>query len=201
MTFRDLVFLGLAPNNLEEDETMKKIFVLFLAALVLISGQAFAGSTKIPAYEKIVIEDARGGDAAKPVQVVKRVRYGEAGAVSPGLSSGDCVSWDLTSADGVTVTKYDASAGTGNFAGILVTDLLTQDSGAAPSASDNWGYVCVRGYCLASADASIAAGFRIKPSATYDGAVGAANAATLSGDIGVCLETMAAGSLKKVMLY
>ena len=191
---------------------MKKLFVLLLAVLFF-AGAAYGAEIPTPAYEHIVIEAARGADPAKPAQVVKLVRYGRAGhgILDNKLSSGDVVVWDTSSNDGVTVSAC-VTSNDNAYAGVLVTDILTAGSGVIDKNDKNWGYICVRGYCLANIAEGATVGYELYPAGhfadigncftTIDQAIGTGSD-NLSSDTGTLLETSAVASgqgLHPVML-
>lgn len=130
---------------------MKKLIGLVVAILLISSGVVFGAEIPFPASNdrNIIIESALGGNAKLPTTIIKKVRYGRQGADFAKLNSGDVVSWDGLSADGVTISACITSQNSGGFAGVLVTDILTTDT-----QGDNWGYMAVGGYCLARVDTS-----------------------------------------------
>ena len=107
--------------------------------------------------------------------------------------------FDVISSDGYTVTALNAA--TSCPVGVLVTALLTQDDGSVGQ-DDNWGYMCVGGYCLAAIDVSASNGTGggvLRPSRSSDfttfgkfQATSNNDIATASLDCGVSLEQPAA---------
>ena len=129
---------------------MRKILIFSLVILMIgVAGKAYA-AYNASGYSNVI--DMNGeGQVNQPPQYVVRVRYGLAGISTTGLSSGTVVSWDCLSADGVTVTACVGDYGP--IAGVLVSALSTQDSGTFDQ-DDNFGQMCIGGYCLANVDAT-----------------------------------------------
>lgn len=130
---------------------MRKI-ALFLIIALLVGGLAcpsFAAKKLSAGYGNAIKIDGTG-DVTEPPMFVKRVRYGLMGLSTSGLSSGDVVKWDTNSADGVTVSACTATTDTP--CGVLVTDLVTQDTTSL--VDSKFGEMCVSGYCLAKIDTS-----------------------------------------------
>ena len=137
---------------------MKKLLALFLAVL-FISGAAYADTAQT-AGENVVIFSQTGAKLTDPPMMIRLVRYGKYGDnendfLLSKLTSGDAVCWNTASHDGLTVSLCSAITDQPKFAGVLVTDLLTQDVGSSTTeADDNYGYMAVKGYCLADVDTS-----------------------------------------------
>jgi len=138
---------------------MKKLFSLILIAL-LIGGWAVsdvsAASHNHPNAE--IFGEFGGPAGVSPASRIVRVRYA-AGAQSSeanmaDLASGDIVVWNITSADGVTVSL--ATASTNPFAGVMVSPCLKAVTGdyTVDGSDRNWGYMCVSGFCHAKIDVS-----------------------------------------------
>ena len=171
---------------------MRKVLFLILAIL-LMAGIAQAASSD---YKNAIYVSGHG-EVNQPPQEVLRVRYGREGANEIRITSGEAVVWDTTSADGVTITVPGATNGNELFAGIAVTDLLTQDAGGTGyTLDDNYGYICVRGYCIASIDSAITAGAATSGLAvsTWEGALGPNTDAVNSQDVATLLQTSVAGT-------
>lgn len=131
---------------------MKKLFSVLLVSLfvVLFAMPVFAGDS--PALPNYQIFGATGGaTGVSPATEVVKVRYGRMGPNIRSLTSGDVVSWDIVSKDGVTISLCTVSQDS-NFAGVLVTDIASAENTATIGGSRNWGYMAIRGYCLASVD-------------------------------------------------
>ena len=151
---------------------MKKLLFSILAIAVFAT-QAYAtlvtkdtvNVPPSPAYPYTILQESTP-PINKPPMFIKRVRYGMAGANEPKLMSQMVVTWDVTSADGVTVSAIvgvDTHAQRA-VAGVLVTDLLTQDSGSTDIVNDNYGYMAVGGWCLAKiVTVSCTAGYTLSP--------------------------------------
>lgn len=126
---------------------------IILAGLLLFAGVALA---EFPAYDSIIVLSGPA-DQTHPPCYVKRVRYADEGLSKQPLGSGCVVSWDNISADGITISA--CTIATAHPVGVLVTTALTQDQGgSAYLQDDNYAYMCVEGYCLASMDTSEIAG-------------------------------------------
>ena len=130
----------------------KKIFLLALVALLSMGGLATAGTTSGFDTTNAIILDGTGGVLDRPT-IIKKVRYAQMGPnkTSPSLNSGDVVKWDVTSADGITVSACTAT--TDAPCGVLVSVLMTDDS-AGFSVNDNYGWMAVGGYAVANIDTS-----------------------------------------------
>jgi hypothetical protein len=186
----------------------KKIFLLFIAVLLLLGGLPLVYAA--PASQNIRDFSGSGGASGitPPTEVV-RVRYGASGNSIAGLSSGDVVVWDLNSADGITISRCTVTNAM-SYAGVLVTDIATADSSSVLGSSRNWGYMAVKGYVLANidtsaatagellmtngADATIFGSFATSPS------LGGAGTLTISKDIGVLLSDSGSDGLNPVWL-
>lgn len=187
---------------------MKNIFKVFVAVLLAIGvcGVVYA---EAPASDAVQFFGPNGAVGLTPTTVIVPVRYAKEGDINPSLASGDVVVWDVTSADGFTISACETSNDT-TFAGILVTSIQTADSTVFRRNSRNWGYMCVKGYCLAKMDAATTAGELLVPSG--DAADGEASMTTadkwasfyrnnyMSMDIGVALKTTTTSELAPVWL-
>ena len=181
---------------------IKKISLITLAIL-LISGVAFAGTVNnehsSTQYSGAIIWQGPR-DIDEPLQIVVPVRYSSCEANETSIASGAALIWDTNSADGVSVTKALGTDGDLRFAGIAVTTLLTQDSGSL-DADDNWGMMCIKGYCLASMDSSTTIGSETAALGVSDGGglTDVANVAE-SKDVATLLQTSSAGQKHPVWI-
>ena len=173
---------------------MKKILSIALVMLFAMTTMSFAGDYSSPNVN--ILGRGMGPGGVTPPSIIVKIRYGLQGN-DTGLSSGDVVVWDTTSADGYTISgcivSHDAT-----FAGVLVEDIATSDSSRISGGGDNVGYMCIQGYCLAQTDRGSTAGEQLSTSATAEGTGGARNLTSfstpgagvnMSVDIGVLLET------------
>lgn len=147
---------------------MKKILYVILAlALVFGAGYGYADSNSGPAYGNAIWVGGAGSDVKQPPMEYIRVRYGMCSPNSPTLASGTVVSWDISSADGITVSACIGVSSVGacpRVAGVMVTDMLTDDNTTFDKSDRSFGYMAVRGYCLACVDVSQAtAGYTLVP--------------------------------------
>lgn len=190
---------------------MRKLSLLIIILLLIGVGVASA-DVKAPVYQNTIVIDGHGTITQHP-SWVKRVRYGDEGIYKEKLASGLVVMWDLTSNDAITVSAITTT--TDRACGVLVTELLTQDSGGQGDLNDdNYGYMCVRGYCLAKMDFSEAGtgaeGNRLIPSPSTTVANAGMFAAwglnvtstenTISQDCGTLLQDPTADGLFPVIL-
>lgn len=178
---------------------MKKMLTILVALSFLFSGTAFAA---YPASDNVDILGPSGGaKGITPATQIVRVRYGMMAGVEPGLNSGDVVIWDTNSADGVTVSACVAN-NDGTYAGVLVTAVQTADSMTVRGSSRNWGWMAVKGYCLAKCDTSlVSAGEGLSVNGENLGASFSTGAdAQISKDIGVLLADSGADGLMSVVL-
>lgn len=159
----------------------KRCLITILAILFILTGLGIAEvwGDPTPRHENVIYQGSIGASKVVPPQYVLRVRNswkpGPTGTLSMNpdfgnIHSGDAVIWDMTSADGVSVTKVEipgtsTSAANFNmfagispdmFAGIAVTDIATSDLTTLDPADKSWGYICTKGYCLVSLDAATA---------------------------------------------
>jgi len=181
---------------------MKKLLCI-LIALTLVLGCS-ASYAAAPASDNVSILGNGGAIGISPVTQIVRVRYGLRGNSTATLSSGDVVVWDLTSADGLTISKC-VTDNQQNYAGVLVTDILTADSSAVRGETRNWGYMVTQGYCLANVDTSNAtAGQGLYANGatlvTSFGTVDLAGGTIISQDIGVLLADTGVDGLMRVWL-
>lgn len=187
---------------------MRRLFLLVLVAL-LCGGVVYAAdlsrSYSDYASPNAEIFGASGGKTGiSPGTEIIKVRYAMMDANSNNLNSGDVVSWDCVSADGVTITACVADV-SGSFAGVLVTTINTADSASKNGNERNWGYMAIKGYCLASVDTSasntsealiVNAGTLQKSFATLPATI----TAYVSRDIGVLLNDTGTDGLMPVWL-
>ncbi len=185
---------------------MKKILTIFIA-LLMIAGLAYAGAPPAPAYEN-AISVSGNGEPGSPPQEYILVRYVAQGPLAASVTSGDVLTWSFISADGFSVSRDILGYG---FAGVAVTAILTPDSSTVSLVEDNWGYMAIRGYCLAKVDTTSATtGFGLVPNGnTLIGSFGTKNffdagnaggPGINSGDVGVLLIDNAADGVMPVWL-
>ncbi len=187
---------------------MRKLYVSLLVIALAFSFIAPVLAVNFPAADEVIIYGkgrAPDGTTA-PVTVVK-VRYGRGlsgGEVNEaGLSSGDVVIWDVTSADGYTISAVAiATVADGTYAGVLVTDIATADTTVVRGFGRNIGYMAIKGYCLARTDSGATAGDGLVTAAAADIAKGFTTKSdtVLSRDIGVCLLSPGSDGLTPVWL-
>ena len=187
---------------------MKRFIIGFLV-MILCVGFASAKVNQPDTSERnILIESPVGASGEKPTIIAKLVRYGRVSPNETGLLSGAVVQWDPTSADGITVSACtnDINA---TFAGVTLSSIGTADSielRGPGSGDDNWGYVCIKGYCLARVDSSMAnTGEALFCNQTTPGTFQtktlSGGSATLSGEsAGVLLSKLAADGLMPVIV-
>ena len=177
---------------------MRKLwFVVLALTIALMSVDALAAYPTYDGTQYI------GGNNEKdqPISQIVRVRYGQTGASHATVVSGTVMMWDTNSADGVTVSVC-TSAWAGDFAaaGVAVTPFLTDDNGVYNEDDDSWGYMAVKGYCLALVDTSKAVtGGILVPSDALNGYYGTRGDQLLkaSQDCGVLLtDTTSDGNMK-----
>lgn len=126
---------------------MKKFFSLLLCALLI--GGALPNAYAYNDGGNVNQKEVSGGSPSDPCRVYQLVRYGEVGVNMPSLSSGDVVSWDVISDDGVSVNKggylSTAFVSADAVAGVVVSlTIPTADSTGTASESigkRNWGYI------------------------------------------------------------
>lgn len=131
---------------------MKRILCLVIAALFISSVALATGSTGSKPSK--VEEVGTGADACR---VITLVRYPENHADDVKLSTGDVVSWDLISDDGVTVNLISLTGSIDSVAGVIVGDIVTTDSTGNAEATigeGNWGWMQTYGL---NADANVQA--------------------------------------------
>ena len=193
---------------------MKKT-LLILVALLMVAGLAHAGAAPAPAHTNAVSVSGNGSPGT-PVQEYILVRYPHRGDdpqinIAAAITSGDVLVWNTTSADGVSISVDIQGYG---FAGVAVTEILTPDTNKVDLTEDNWGYMCIRGYCLAKVDTSNSTtGFEVVPSGNIDGAAtgsfgtknyfdagNSGGAGINSADVGVLLRDDAADGVMPVWL-
>lgn len=188
---------------------MKKLFIF---CLILVLPLAVFAAPKYPDLDNIIIEAGQGANPTAPPTTVRLCRFGRAGGGDiPGISSGTVVGFDVNSKDGISILSYDPSTEkiSGNVVGVLVTDIETDNDGAMETTpGDNWGYMAVKGYCLASIDAAMPAGTLLGPS-VYAGALGRAKVPVgvpestnqVSRVVGILIEDSKAGKMGEVYLF
>jgi len=190
---------------------MRKLFTLLLVAAFLLSGSVVYAASNYASPNAEIMGPQGGALGISPMTQIIKVRYGRGNSgdqdVYPSLASGDVVIWDTNSADGVTISgcivDFDAP-----YAGVLVTTIATQDSASNVRGSDkNWGYIAVKGYCLAKVDTSaptVTGGSIVTNGATLIMSFATTAAATgreaISKDIGVLLTDTGADGLMPVWL-
>jgi len=175
---------------------MKKLFILILiACFALSAGEVFAVTSNYGSDNVTIMGPNMGERGVTPPVVIVKVRYGNQDVDGFKLTSGDVVCWNTTSADGVTISPCEVDGGA-NFAGVLVTDVLTPGRNSSPTQIDgndrNWGYMARTGYVLVKVDSTGAtAGTQLRLNgATLRGSLASqvAGAGPISGDIGVLLK-------------
>lgn len=181
---------------------MKKLFVILIATL-LVGGVAFGEGVPQPSAVGVSRIKAVGTLPSDPQSQILLVRYGNRFADSAKISSGDVVVWDLNSADGVTISQC-VVANAVSYAGVAVTDILTATNSSVDPNDRNWGYIAVKGYCLAKVDTSdaVTGGVLSTDGNITPGALGTGiipNGA-LSVDIGVLLNDTGSDGLMPVYL-
>jgi len=193
---------------------MKNLFRFAFIALLIVGLATSAYAVKNDyASNNVTILGVSGGPSGTtpPTEIVK-VRYGYTCQIAlnsaGNISSGDVLVWDTTSADGITVSKCitDYPNSTTGYAGVAVVDITTADTTGTTGQERNWGYMAVRGYCLAKVDTSESStGERLVMNgatlvASFQTQVTGAPGAPISDDIGVLLRDDAADGLMPVML-
>ena len=140
---------------------MKNLFRLLLAALFIFGSVYMAEAvTNDYASQNVEIMGVSGGPSGiTPPTVIMKVRYSQMDATpqsSSNVVSGDVLIWDTNSADGITVSRcvVDSPSDTAYFAGVAVTGIQSADSTSTLGITRNWGYMAVKGYCLAKVDTS-----------------------------------------------
>lgn len=163
----------------------KYSFLLIVVLMVGMAINAYAEDQRTisPEYKGTVYTNPV--DWKTPPSWVLKVRYAAANntagtLLAESIKSGEAVIWDVNSADGITVTRVlGGTAADMRFAGIAVTEIPTQDAGATALVSTNdYGYICVRGYCLASIDAAITAAAATSALVVSEGTGGLSGAPT-----------------------
>lgn len=186
---------------------MKKILSILLICL-FIAGQAFGAASETsnvwsrksgidsPQWPNIIWKQGVGATMDEAPTVCRIVRKSEMGVGVTGQLSGEVVAWDTVSGDGITVRRPTTTdMDHGNFAGVLVTNICTADNGVVDRSDENWGVICVGGWCVASMDSAATAGQRLMLGTTYAGGLMTIEDSTASKDIGiVILETGSAGA-------
>lgn len=187
---------------------MKKCIAIFVAVL-FIAGTAFAGTSGAPAHTNAIWVGGHG-QPGTPIQeyILVRNAHGSVKGTSAGISSGDVLIWDTASADGVSVTRDTLGYG---FAGVAVTDIATADTPSTVTPQDkNWGYMCIRGYCLALTDTSksttghtlVSNGNTVQGSfMTLNNYTAGVAGGINSSDVGVMLNDVGSDSLSRVWLW
>jgi len=192
---------------------MKKLLSFVIAALLVgaVNVHAAVNSVPKPASEGVIYEHPVGAKIGTPRTVVIPVRYSCRSANAATAQSGDVVVWDLTSADGVTISLCSVNNAI-SYAGVLVTDILTAENSETDHSQRNWGYMAIKGYCLAkvtTANATTGKALCTNGSqgsgTTYVGAFGTLGEITpntdgVSVDIGVLLTDTGTNGLMPVML-
>jgi hypothetical protein len=103
---------------------MRRLFLLALAIALLSGGVVYAANDY--ALPNATVFGASGGPTGvSPATQIIKVRYARMEANAPSLASGDVVSWDEISADGITISGcvFDSAS---SYAGILVTGVTWQ---------------------------------------------------------------------------
>lgn len=134
---------------------MKKLSFLFILALVLGAGQAYAIDE--PTIRGWKNKSDQAQHTWDQTTILKFVRNGQMGANTTSIQSGDAVVYSAFSDDGVSVMLTTTSAD-GGFAGIAVTPIPTCDQSSVTTWRDdigrrNWGWVLVHGKTFAKVTA------------------------------------------------
>lgn len=179
----------------------KKLLSLLLIGLLLLGGlmismPVFAGDNEVN------LSGFGGATGVTPFVEKVRVRYGRMGNSVPSLSSGDVVMWDTNSADGITITACNVTGDTGSFAGVLLGDIQSADSATVNANARNWGWIAVRGYCLAKVDTSSAqTGQKLfQNGGVLEGSFGTTGLLTATEDQGTLLSDTGTDGLMPVFL-
>ena len=161
---------------------MRKIALFVLIALAF-STSAWALPAPDSSKINFILGEKIGGNREVPNCTIIPVRLSLMGANLTGINSGEVVYWDTNSADGISINK-DASLtpGNANFAGVAVTAIQTADSAATNPNNRNWGWIAIKGVCVASIDGTITAGDPLASSGTFEGSFGYAGTTTSSAD-------------------
>jgi hypothetical protein len=175
---------------------MRKLisFVFAIALLMGLVSVSFAGVD----HPNMIWAGGHGRYNQPPVEAI-RVRYGLQGAITATIESGSVMVWDTTSSDGFTVLQA-TTTGDERFAGVMLEDLLTNDTSDTKTAK--YALMAVKGYCLASIDAAVtvaATNTLLTPG--IDGGFRARSTTAISYDCAQLLQTSgAAGSLYPVYI-
>jgi hypothetical protein len=123
---------------------MKKIFALALIALFIMGGIAFAGPTGPGEAGDIL---GQGKYPHQAHRIFRLVHVSPNNNISAGVTEDSVVVWDDALDDGVSV-ETTSTSGDGRVAGILVTNVVSNDTSASSkTASDdagltaNWGWL------------------------------------------------------------
>ena len=182
---------------------MKKFIVILFIAILALS-VAHADEPAGAGYE---IMGHGGQNGLSPRTLAIPVRYAREDANSPSLSSGDVVIWDVTSADGLTISACEADSD-GTYAGVMISTIQTADiASTTRRGTRNWGKMAIKGYCLAKCDTSEStAGMPINPNgatlfASFETLKGdPPTGETMSADLGVLLADTGTDGLMPVIL-
>jgi len=148
---------------------MKKILILVLAALFVLSGVAMAAPNYSPGTGDILGNGIPQGESHKIFRLVRNGYVGSTVAVTPSVSVDSIVIWDTISDDGRTVTLTTTSADS-RVAGVVVGGvLLSSEAGTIGNTATqhigkrNWGWIQTYGKCEVSVDATstLVAGYAI----------------------------------------
>ena len=195
---------------------MKNLFRFLLVALLVVGFAYAAEASNDYAAQNVEILGVSGGaSGTTPPTLIMKVRYGYTCQIAQdsngNISSGDVLVWDYNSADGITVSKCIADVdGAGDylqhFAGVAVTNITSADTTAKKGIERNWGYIAIKGYCLANVDTSESgSGEKLalngaSRTASFQTSVSGAIAVGLSEDIGQLLNDTASDGLMPVQL-
>jgi len=182
--------------------------VISLALAMLLIGSVVYAATPAPANENVIYQYGKGQSRGGPMcTVVVPVRYGESDPNEATLSSGDVVIWDTNSADGYSIEVLVTDLYGSNYAGVMVTDILTDDNGGVYDIhSRNWGWMAIEGYCLAKVDSTYATvGMSLQPNgSTLEGSFRTAPLDAITGvmseDMGLLFATGATDAAVPVWL-
>jgi hypothetical protein len=148
---------------------MKKIFILVLAALFVLSGFAMAAPNYSPGTGDIFGNGTPAGESHKIFRLVRNGYVGSSVANTGGVSVDSIVIWDTISDDGRTVT-LSTTSGDSRVAGVVVGGImLSSEAGTIGNTATqqigkrNWGWIQTYGKCEVSMDAtsSVVAGYAI----------------------------------------
>ena len=167
---------------------MKRIIVLVLAILLVMSGVAFADVKSNPGIGDIL---GQGKLQSDPHRIFRMVRWGGGST----LSADTIVVWDVTADDGVTITTTTTSRDS-TVAGIIVSSSLSPDTASTTAVQDrgkrNWTWLQTYGKSDVSVATVVTAGNAMGTSTTAGHAttfVASTNNASVNGNAGFFFDT------------